>query len=112
MNQQSLQKFWIQTLIQRVKKIIPYSLHDMLIYLIIDDTLTEKYGQHFEDAALLFDHCARNGTNYLNGNCFVSLVLAVPVCINGNVRYVKCLSNIGCGSIRSKEQLFKMKIIN
>ena len=89
LNNQSSQSFWVHTLIQLVIKIIPPSLIDMPIYLIIDDTLTEKYGQHFEDVALLFDHCARNGTNYLNGHCFVTLVIAVPVLINGNIHYIK-----------------------
>lgn len=27
----------------------------------------------------LFDHAAHNGSNYLNGHCFVSLMLCVPV---------------------------------
>ena len=28
---------------------------------------------------MLFDHAAHNGSNYLNGHCFVSLMLCIPV---------------------------------
>ena len=33
----------------------------------------------FEDVSLLFDHAAHRGSSYLNGHCFVSLMLCVPV---------------------------------
>ena len=33
----------------------------------------------FEDVSKLFDHAAHNGSNYLNGHCFVSLMLYVSV---------------------------------
>ena len=54
----------------------------------IDDTLIEKYGEMFENWGKLFDHAAHNGSNYLNGHCFVSLLLCVPVCDESGCRYV------------------------
>lgn len=42
-------------------------------------TMVSKFGKKFEDVSKLFDHAAHNGSNYLNGHCFVSLMLCVPV---------------------------------
>ncbi|MFT4105558.1 MAG: hypothetical protein QM657_07355 [Lacrimispora sp.] len=42
-----------------------------------------------EDVSKLFDHAAHNGSNYLNGHYFVSLMLWVPVW-NGN--RISCLA--------------------
>lgn len=41
----------------------------------IDDTMISKFGTKFENISKLFDHAAHNGCNYLNGYCFVSLML-------------------------------------
>ena len=49
------------------------------IIISIDDTLVEKFGQAFAYRSKLFDHAAHNGSNYLNGHCFVSLLIAVPI---------------------------------
>ena len=38
-----------------------------------------KSGTKFEDVSILFDHAAHRGSSYLNGHCFVSLMLCVPV---------------------------------
>ena len=56
---------------------------------IIDDTLVEKKGEHFELRCKLFDHTAKNGSNYLYGHCFVSLVLAIPIIFRAKVMYIK-----------------------
>lgn len=48
-------------------------------YLYIDGTMISKFGRKFENVSRLFDHAAHNGSNNLNGNCFVSLMLCVPV---------------------------------
>ena len=45
--------------------------------------MVQKSGKNFEDVSKLFDHAAHNGSNYLNGHCFVSVLLCVPVW-NGN----------------------------
>lgn len=58
------------------------------IILSIDDTMIEKFGQNFENYTKLFNHAAHNGSNYLNGHCFVSLLLSVPVQEATNRRYL------------------------
>ena len=49
------------------------------LVLSVDDTLTEKFGEKFECWSKLYDHAAHNGSNYLNGHCFVSLMLSIPL---------------------------------
>jgi len=46
-----------------------------------------KFGKKFKNASKLFDHAAHNGSNYLNGHCFVSLMLCVPVWNDHKVIY-------------------------
>ena len=60
-------------------KLVPQRLKSQPIFLCIDDTMVAKFGKKFEDVSKLFDHAAHNGSNYLNGHCFVSLMLCVPV---------------------------------
>ena len=69
-------------------KLIPEDLQTQPIFLCIDDTLVSKFGKKFEDVSKLFDHAAHNGSNYLNGHCFVSLMLCVPVWDKGRVHYL------------------------
>ncbi len=57
---------------------IPSSLKDSAVFLSVDDTMVEKYGTKFQACSKLFDHAAHNGSNYLNGHCFVSIMLHVP----------------------------------
>ncbi len=54
-------------------KLIPELLESQPVFLCIDDTMVPKFGKKFENASKLFDHAAHNGSNYLNGHCFVSL---------------------------------------
>lgn len=68
--------------------LIPDSLKSQPVFLCIDDTMVSKFGRKFEDVSKLFDHAAHNGSNYLNGHCFVSLMLCVPVWNNGKVVYL------------------------
>ena len=60
-------------------KLIPDSLKPQPVFLCIDDTMVSKFGKKFEDVSKLFDHAAHNGSNYLNGHCFVSIMLCIPV---------------------------------
>ncbi len=60
-------------------KLIPQSLGTQPVFLCIDDTIVPKFGKKFEDVSKLFDHAAHNGSGYLNGHCFVSVMLCVPV---------------------------------
>ena len=59
------------------------------IVLIIDDTLVEKFGDHFEACSTLHDHAYHNGTCYLHGHCFVCLTMQLPISNNGSYQYVK-----------------------
>lgn len=63
--------------------------------------MVSKFGKKFEDVSKLFDHAARHGSNYLNGHCFVSLMLCVPVWYKEKVVYLAVLSVIVCGRNRN-----------
>ncbi len=69
-------------------KLIPESLRSQPVFLCIDDTMVPKFGKKFDNVSLLFDHAAHNGSNYLNGHCFVSLMLCVPVWRNQRIVYL------------------------
>ena len=62
---------------------VPCDLATQPVFICIDDTMVEKFGKKFECVSKLFDHAAHNGSNYLNGHCFVSLSLQVPVWKHG-----------------------------
>ena len=80
---------WLSNFCHLLSEHIPNS-SEYPIFLIIDDTLIEKVGSHFEAWAKLFDHANHNGTKYLNGHCVVTLVLALPFQDeNGVVTYVR-----------------------
>ena len=68
--------------------LIPKNLESQPVFLCIDDTMVSKFGKKFEDVSKLFDHAAHNGSNYLNGHCFVSLMLCVPVWSRGRISYL------------------------
>ena len=68
--------------------VIPKKLSEQTILLSIDDTMAEKYGQHFENRELLFEYAKHNGFNYLDGHCFVSIMLSIPVLENEKIRYL------------------------
>ena len=69
-------------------KLIPEKLSSQPVFLCIDDTMVAKFGKKFEDASKLFDHAAHNGSNYLNGHCFVSVMLCVPVWNKDRIHYL------------------------
>ena len=69
-------------------KLIPKHLQSQPVFLCIDDTMSPKFGKNFEDVSKLFDHAAHNGSNYLNGHCFVSLMLCVPVWRDNRIVYL------------------------
>lgn len=68
--------------------LVPDFLKSQPVFLCIDDTMVSKFGRKFEDVSKLFDHAAHHGSNYLNGHCFVSLMLCVPVWNKGKVVYL------------------------
>lgn len=69
-------------------QMIPENLHKNPIFLCVDDTMIAKFGQKFEHVSKLFDHATHNGSNYLNGHCFVSLMLCVPVWKKNEITYL------------------------
>ena len=78
----------MKNIIRIALTLIPEKLLGQLIVLSIDDTMVEKYGEHFENREKLFDHAKHNGSNYLYGHCFVSIMLSIPVFDNGIIRYI------------------------
>ncbi len=58
------------------------------VFLLIDDTIIPKFGHEFESISKLFDHSSYTGSNFLNGHCFVSLTLCIPVSKNGKIHYM------------------------
>ena len=69
-------------------KLIPEKLSSQPVFLCIDDTMAPKFGKKFEDVSKLFGHAAHNGSNYLNGHCFVSVMLCVPVWNKNRIHYL------------------------
>lgn len=67
---------------------IPDSLKSQPVFLCIDVTIVLKSDRKFENISKLFDYAAHNVSNYLNGHCFVSLMLCVPVWNKGMVVYL------------------------
>ena len=68
--------------------IIPDSLKSQPVFLCIDDTMVSKFGKKFENVSKLFDHAAHNGSKYLNGHCFVSVMLCIPVWNKNKISYL------------------------
>ncbi len=62
---------WMKNMVRIALSLISEKLLAHLIILSIDDTMVEKYGEHFENREKLFDHAKHNGSNYLYGHCFV-----------------------------------------
>ena len=69
-------------------RMIPDSLATQPIFLCVDDTMVAKAGTRFENVSKLFDHAAHNGSNYLNGHCFVNIMLCIPVWKNDRMKYI------------------------
>ena len=75
---------FINTTARLALGLIPDSLRSQPVFLCIDDTMVSK----FEDISKLFDHAAHNGSNYLNGHCFVSVMLYIPVWDRNKISYI------------------------
>jgi hypothetical protein len=69
-------------------RLVPAGLRSQPLFLCIDDTMVSKFGRKFEDASNLFDQAVHIASNYLNGHCFVSLMLCVPVWSRNRVSYL------------------------
>ncbi|ABR48408.1 hypothetical protein Amet_2250 [Alkaliphilus metalliredigens QYMF] len=68
--------------------LIPEKLRQNTLFITIDDTLQAKYGAKFDCYVKHFDHTKKNGTKYLNGHCFVSVVLNIPLYYQDKAKYL------------------------
>ncbi|MFT9493717.1 IS701 family transposase [Anaerosolibacter sp.] len=66
--------------------LIPDTLKNSTIFLTIDDTLQVKFGDHFDCYFQHFDHANKTGSSYLQGHCFVSLIINIPLSYQGKTR--------------------------
>ena len=57
---------WNDVTVSKAIRAVPTPLEGQPIFLSIDDTMVEKSGKHFELCSKLYDHAARNSSNYLN----------------------------------------------
>ena len=78
----------MNTTVKIALSLIPTSLRSQPVLLCIDDTMVAKYGTKFEEVSKLFDHAAHQGSSYLHGHCFVSLLLCIPVWKHGKIHYL------------------------
>ena len=86
---------YAKALVTMALSIIPKDLGSLPVFLCVDDTLIEKTGEKFEDVSILFDHAAHKGQNYVNGHCFVSLSLCIPIW-NSNSKVAFLPVPLGC----------------
>ena len=79
---------FMNTTVRIALKLVPDSLQTQPVFLCVDDTMVSKFGTKFKNVSKLFDHAAHNGSNYLNGHCFVSVMLCIPVWNRDKVSYL------------------------
>ena len=72
-------------------RLVPDFLRTQPVFLCVDDTIAPKSGTKFEDVSVLFDHAAHRASSCLNGHCFVSLILCVPVWKKDKVSWLSVL---------------------
>lgn len=70
---------FMNTIASIALKLMPEKLQSQLVFLCIDDMMISKFGKTFKNISAIFDHTTHNGSNYLNGHCFVSVMLCMPV---------------------------------
>jgi len=71
--------FLLRHTVRMALSAIPSKLADAPLFLSVDDTIIAKVGQCFDFVSKLFDHAMHTGSAYVNGHCFVSLMLSIPV---------------------------------
>ena len=70
----------LSTTVKIAISLIPEELKQFAtVFLTTDDTLQSKFGKKFDCCLHLFDHTSKNGTTYLDGHCFVTLVINIPL---------------------------------
>ena len=91
----------MNTTVRIASNLTPDSLQKQPIFLCVDDTMVSKSGTKFENVSKLFDHAAHNGSSYLNGHCFVSIMLCIPVFNNGKNPIFPSRLDTACGRKKS-----------
>ncbi|WP_243428229.1 hypothetical protein [Clostridium rhizosphaerae] len=89
----SYTKFSVESLMFATVKValtlIPEELKSSVtIFLITGDTLQAKFGDKFDCYGKLFDRTKHDGTSFLNGHCFVSLAISIPILVYGKIKYI------------------------
>lgn len=69
---------WMVVITKLVLSCAPPFLKDSAIFLFINDTIAEKYDTKFQGGSKLFDYTTHDGSNYLNGHCFISIISHMP----------------------------------
>ena len=78
---------WMKALVTLAVALIPQCLSNYPFLFVFDDSRITKEGDCFEAKRHLFHHTAKNGSNY-PGSSFVTLLIMVPVLLNGKVQYI------------------------
>lgn len=87
-DQISIKKLMLKTVEIGLSLVSPEIKDKTTIYLLIDDTLQAKFGKKFDCYTKLFDHAKHTGSCYLNGHCFVSLAMSIPIVNKGHIKYI------------------------
>lgn len=77
-NPRLTEKVLLQRLVRLALK-VSQNLPNEPVFLSCDDTTIEKAGPHLPGVNKLYDHSKHQGSHYVNGHCWVSLTLCVPV---------------------------------
>lgn len=76
------------TTVSILLSLIPEELRGNTLFITIDDTLQAKYGDKFDCYAKHFDHTQKTGNQYLNGHCFVCVMINIPLYYGKEVKYL------------------------
>jgi len=70
---------FLKVTVKLALSIIPSELRNEAVFLCVDDTTVVKFGKKFDAVSILHDHAMHTGKAFVNGHCYVSLTLCVPV---------------------------------
>ena len=81
-------KYFLVVLVTIMVSLIQDDLRSAPILLPVDDTTIEKFGKHFFGVGKLFNHSSKEKDKYVNGHCFVSACIKIPVHSGGRWNYL------------------------
>ena len=79
---------FMNTTVNIALKMIPNTIAYHPVFLCIDDIIVPKSGKKFKHISKLYNHAVHVDSSYLNGYCFVSLMLCVPVWKQGKISFL------------------------